>query len=144
MYRRLKAAPFAYLSDERFQEIMAKSKAETEKFIVESKKEFSDALDKALDKVEAKSEIRRRETEERIAAENKKAEARLAADNAKAEARIAADRKAQQDWFDRTLERSEKRFSSMFKWLVATFITMFITMIGVFANLLISNGYLPL
>ena len=39
---------------------------------------------------------------------------------------------------------SEKRLRSHTRWLVATFLSAFLAMIGVFVSLLITNGYLPL
>ena len=91
-----------------------------------------------------------KESEERLAADRKEAAERLAADNKRAEERLAMDRKeseARQRATEERLAQERKDWDKVVKshtrWLVATFVTVFIGVAGFFVALLGANGHLP-
>ena len=118
-----------------------------------SKREHQELLAKLDAKSEAdraKSEADRKEATETLAAAFKWAEERLAADNKRAEERLAIDRKeaeARQRATEERLAQERKDWDNVrrtqTRWLVATFVTVFIGVAGFFVALLGANGYLP-
>ena len=101
-------------------------------------------------KLNAQAEADRKEANETLAAAFRWAEERLAADNRRAEERLAADRKeaeARQRTTEERLAQERKDWDKVVKshtrWLVATFVTVFIGVAGFFVALLQANGYLP-
>ena len=96
-----------------------------------------------IDAIQEKSDVR-------YAANMEKMEARIAADRKEAAERLAVDRKeaeARQRAVEERLvqerKESEKRIRTHTGLLVAIFLTALFGMIGVYASLLVSNGYLP-
>ena len=134
MYRRSRAGQFYPIPDENLQRILQ-----------DSKKDFLEMLDR----LDAKAAADREKFDQRIAAEIERTEMRLAADRKEAAERLAADREMAEARQHAAYERlaqerreSERRFRSWLRWLVATFVSATIAMLGVVASLLISNGYL--
>ena len=149
MYRRSKTGPYYPMPDENLQKILQ-----------DSKKDFLEMLDRLDARSDAKISADREKYEAKLAAELERTEVRLAADRKEAAERLAADREMAEARQHAAYERlaqerreseqrlaeerkeAERRFKSWLRWLVATFISATIAMIGVVASLLISNGYL--
>ena len=146
MYRRTMSfrtlAEIEEKSEKEHQELIAKLNAKAEADRKEATKTLAEAFKWA---------------EERLAADNKRAEERLATDRKEAEARqrateerLATDRKeaeARQRATEERLAQERKDWDSVrrtqTRWLVATFVTVFIGVAGFFVALLGANGYLP-
>ena len=145
MYRRARVGSGFAIPDEDLQKILQ-----------DSKKDFLEMLDR----LDAKAAADREKFDLKMAAELERTEMRLAADRKEAAERLAADREMaearQRAAYDRlaqerreteqrlAIERkeSELRFRSTLRWIVATFVSATIAIVGVIASLLISNGYL--
>ena len=145
MYRRAITAQYDAKIEERIQKMKDDSNRQHQEYL----SKMDAKLEADQKRAEAKLAADQKRAEARLAADQKQAEARLAADRKEAAERLAADRKEAEARQRATEERlaqermeSEKRLRSHTRWLVATFFTAFITMIGIF-SLLISNGYLP-
>ena len=126
-----------------------------QKILQDSKKDFLEMLDR----LDAKAAADREKFDLKMAAELEKAEKRLAADRKEAAEKLAADREMAEARQHAAYERlaqerreseqrlaeerkeAERRFKSWLRWLVATFVSATIAMLGVVASLLISNGY---
>ena len=134
MYRRTRANQCYSMPDENLQKILQ-----------DSKKDFLEMLDR----LDAKAEADREKFDRKMAAEFEKSEKRLAADREMAEARqhaayerLAQERRESELRLAAERKEAERRFRSWLRWLVATFVSATIAMLGVVASLLISNGYL--
>ena len=139
-------------------------RARAARFNTEAQERLQKSHRELLAKMDEKMEADAKRAEERLAADRKEAAERLAADAIKAEARLAADRKEakkmqliayerlaherkeSQEKLENERKESDSRYRSLFRWLVATFVSVTLGMIGIFialAALLISNGRLP-
>ena len=134
MYRRSKTGHYYSMPDENLQKILQ-----------DSKKDFLEMLDR----LDAKAVADREKFDLKMAAEFEKSERRLAADREMAEARqhaayerLAQERRESERRLAEERKDAERRFKSWLRWLVATFVSATIAMLGVVASLLISNGYL--
>ena len=134
MYRRTRAGHCYSMPDENLQKILQ-----------DSKKDFLEMLDR----LDAKVASDREKFDLKMAAEFERSERRLAADREMAEARqraayerLAQERKESEQRLAEERKDAERKFRSWLRWLVATFISATIAMLGVVASLLISNGYL--
>ena len=119
-----------------------------QKILQDSKKDFLEMLDRLDARSDAKIAADREKFEAKLAAELERTEIRLANDRKEAAERLAADREMAEARQHAAYERlaqerrdSERRLRSWLRWLVATFISATIAMIGVIASLLISNGH---
>ena len=81
------------------------------------------------DRSEADWKEERREMEARIAADRKETAERLAADRKEASERLAAERIV----FEQEHKESKREFISQKRWLIATFVTVFVGMSSIFA-----------
>ena len=134
MYRKSKLGQFYPIPDENLQKILQ-----------DSKKDFL----QMLDRLEAKAAADREKFDLQLAAEFERSERRLAADREMAEARqhaayerLAQERKESAQRLAEERKEADRRFKSWLRWLVATFVSATIAMLGVVASLLISNGHL--
>ena len=84
---------------------------------------------KQLDQSGASWKEERREMEARIAADRKEAAERLAADRKETAERLAAERKD----FERERMETKREFTVQKRWLIATFVTVFVGMCRIFA-----------
>ena len=125
MYRRNRGGQYYSMPDENLQKILQ-----------DSKKDFLEMLDRLDARSEAKIAADREKFEAKLEAEFERSERRLAADREMAEARqrAAYERLAQER------KESERRFRTWLMWLIATFVSATIAMIGVVASLLITRG----
>ena len=145
MHRRSKSGQDYSMPDENLQKILQ-----------DSKKDFLEMLDRLDAKVAAdreKFDLRMaaefERTEMRLTADRKEAAERLAADREMAEARqraayerLAQERKESELRLSEERKESELRFRSTLRWIVATFVSATIAIIGVVASVLISSGFL--
>ena len=131
-----------------------------QKILHDSRKDFLEMLDRLDARMDARVAAEREKFEAKMAADNERAEKRLAADRKDAAEKLAADREMaearQRAAYERLAQErkeaeqrlaqerkeAERKFRSWLRWLVATFVSATIAMIGVVASLLISNGYL--
>ena len=134
MYRRARTGQYYAMPDENLQKILQ-----------DSKKDFLEMLDR----LDAKAAADREKFDLKMAAEFERSERRLAADREMAEARqraayerLAQERREAEQRLAEERKEAERKFRSWLRWLVATFISATIAMIGVVASLLISNGHL--
>ena len=128
MYRRGRSSQHIATSEESLQKILS-----------DSRKDFLEMLDRLDARVDARVAAEREKAEARIAADNERAEKRLAADREMAEARqrAAYERLAQER------KEAEARHRSWIRWMIATFVSATLGMIGVIVTLLIASGWSP-
>ena len=101
--------------------LLEESRKENEKWHAEIRITFNEFI-KRFDRSEANWKEERREMEARIAAYRKETAERLAADRKEATERLEAERK-----------ESKREFISQKRWLIATFVTVFVGMGSIFA-----------
>ena len=125
MYRRARTGQYYAMPDENLQKILQDSKID-----------FLDMLDRLDARSDARIAADREKFEAKLSAEFERSEKRLAADREMAEARqrAAYERLAQER------KEAERKFRTWLMWLIATFVSATIAMIGVVVSLLITRG----